>query len=153
MSRVNRPLIASVAIHNGRMGRQLDDPGFDPENDEWVAGAARWDSLAASNSSRSGPQHSVKLSKVQPAPPLSSSDLRLIFAELDKGGLSMTNQSCLEALHAAGHKELGPDHIALVAELTGVWGATREWTGVPAGIRKSATALGERRRRRRTKRR
>jgi hypothetical protein len=134
------------------MGRQLDDPRFDPENDEWVGGRPVWDSQPSS-SGANGRQGSASSSSKQKAPTIDSADFRVVFDQLDRGGLSMTYQKCLEQLHEAGHVHIELNHVAVVAELTEVRSRTREWTGIPSNIRRLATSLGERRRRRRSKRR
>jgi hypothetical protein len=135
------------------MGRQLDDPRFDPENDEWVGVPPGWDRQSSSGSGSSGRRGMDTFSTKQKAPSINASDFRVIFDRMDKGGLSMTYQRCLEELHNAGFVHLELDHVALVAELTQARGRTREWTGVPSTIEKLATRLGEQRKRRRSRRR
>ena len=134
------------------MGRQLDDPGFDPENDEWVGRGAGWDHQSLDSGS-SGYQGRATFSTSQRAPSISATELRLILKQLDSGGLSMTHQKCLDELRRAGHSHLTLDHVALVAELSGFRSQTRDWTGVPASIRRSAANLGERRKIRKSRRR
>jgi hypothetical protein len=135
------------------MGRQLNDPNFDPENDEWVGACPVWDSQSSPTFESSGRQGSGEFLNKQKAPTIDSADFRVVFDQLDKSGLSMTYQRCLEQLHLAGRVDLELDHVTLVAELSEIRSRTRDWTGVPSNVRRLATSLGERRKQRRSKQR
>jgi hypothetical protein len=136
------------------MGRQLDDAQFDPENDEWVGTRPAWDSHPTLDAQGpSGHRGARTPSRQQTAPPISPDDFRMVFDRLDKGGLSMTYDRCLKELHADGQTHLDLDHVSLVAELTDIRASSTEWVKVPAKTRKLGASLGERRRKRRTRKR
>lgn len=132
------------------MNRQLDDPGFDPANDEWVGAGARWDQQSSIHSS--GSSSGIRATpRRQKAPEIGEDDFEGVFRMLDAGGFAMTYDRCLARLHKEGQSHLSLDHVALVAELTGVRSSPRQWTAVPAPIRKLGRALGRERSRHRRK--
>ncbi len=135
------------------MGRQVDEPGFDPANDEWGGAGARWDQQSSIESGSGWVSSGTQALRNDKAPAISKDDFRVVFEALDSGGLSMTYERCLARLREAGHEPLHLEHVALVAEMTEIRSSRREWTGVPAPIRKLAESLRAKRARRQRKRR
>ena len=133
------------------MSRQLDEPGFDHANDAWVGARPGWDRMSGSTGSE-GRQGEITFSDKQPAPLMDRDEFRLVFARVSQGGLSMTYDDCLRDLRAAGHEQLTLDHVALVAELTGIRGPSRQWTKVPAALKSLGATLGAKHKRNRPKR-
>ena len=135
------------------MGRQIDDPGFDPENDEWVGTGARWDQHPSLHSTSNASSVPRSVPRKQKAPPITEEEFTAAFELLDSGGFAMTYDRCLAELRMAGMSHLETDHVALVAELTGIRSSPRQWASVPAPIARLGRTLARERARRRRKRR
>ena len=91
------------------MNRQLDNPGFDPANDEWVGSGAGWDQISSIDSSTAASSGMRSAPRKQKAPAISEEEFAAVFALIDSGGFAMTYDRCLAQLHKAGHAHLQLD--------------------------------------------